>query len=112
MGPSNSSPSLPTSMNSSEQEPNNAEGGKLHETEPTLPRYTFVPKMWTPPPASFWTTPSKDSMEGQQTAAAIAAEARSKLMNKVDQLHNGVLYWPPARDELNRPRSPTKELIS
>ena len=99
-------------FSSSEQAPDDVDETTLFETAPPYRPQRFVQTAWTPPPASFWTTPSKDSMEGQHTAAAIAAEKRSKLLNKVQQLHDGVLYWPPAHEELDRPRTPTKVLIN
>lgn len=61
--------------------------------KPKDPRYTVMAVPWTPPHASFWTTPSAASMEGQQSAAEKRALQRMQLKNKVERLHDGVDYW-------------------
>ena len=61
--------------------------------KPKNPRYAVMAVPWTPPHASFWTTPSAASMEGQQSAAEKRALQRMQLKNKVERLHDGVDYW-------------------
>ena len=72
---------------------NTKANARLYKAASTLAGYNVV--VWKPPPASFWTTPSEASLEGQQTAAERRAQSRMTSKNKVERLRDGVHYWPP-----------------